>query len=158
MKRMCNIHSWPYMNVTNDLKVNIIRFLTWICVQTVTSLFFAIDLPYLVHGCITMIRCVKYSVCVHPSVFADSCGAWCRHTIWHMGVSPVHRTMLCIPSWPVYYLELWPQGKSYKFYNIDSCPGHKFFDLFYRHAIFGTWVYHYETICQVLCFSVRLSV
>lgn len=44
------------------------------------------------------------------------------------------------------------------FYNIDSCPGHKFFDLFYRHAIFGTWVYHYETICQVLCFSVRLSV
>ena len=47
---------------------------------------------------------------------------------------------------------------SYQLFNMNSCPGHKFFVLCHRHPVFGTWMHHHATMYHVLCLSVRLFV
>ena len=52
---MIPIRHWPF-----DLHVKFIGVLTWLCVRATTFLSFDKVIPYLVHQCITMVRCVTY--------------------------------------------------------------------------------------------------
>ena len=60
--------------------------------------------------------------------------------------------------WPLYDLDLWPRDQKYKFFNMNLCPGHKFFVLCHRHPVFGTWMHHHATMYHVLCLYVCPSV
>ena len=82
---------------------------------------------------------------------------WGRHTILGKWVYQ-YETMCRVYWWPLYDLDLWPQCQNYSFFNWNSCPGHNFFVLCHMHPVFGTWMHHHETMCHVLCLSVRLRV
>ena len=60
-----------------------------------------------------------------------------------------HKTVCCIHSRSRYDLELRPQGKIYRVFEMFSCPAHNYFLIWHGLTIFGTWVYHHEKMWQV---------
>ena len=96
--------------------------------------------------------CVCPSVC--PSVCADSCPAHNFFMVWHwltiFGTWVYHHETMCRGhSWSRYDLELWPQGQIYRVFDMFSYPAHNFFMVWNWLTIFGTWMYHHETMCRL---------
>ena len=60
-----------------------------------------------------------------------------------------HETMCRVHSWTRHDLELWPQGQIYRVFDMFSCPVHNFFLDRHWLTIFGTWMYHHQTMCRV---------
>ena len=72
--------------------------------------------------------------------------------LWHAisGTWVYHHERMCqVHSWSWYDLELWPQGKIYRVYDMALCSGLTFFVLWQIHTLFDTWVYHHGTMCRV---------
>ena len=102
----------------------------------------------------------NHSVCpsVCPSVCADSCPAHNFFMVWHwltiFGTWVYHHETMCrIHSWSRYDLELWPQAQINRIFDMFSCPAHNFFMVWHWLTIFGTWMYHYQTMCRVHSWS-----
>ena len=93
----------------------------------------------------------NHSVC--PSVCADSCQAHNFYMVWHwltiFGTWVYHHETMCsVHSWSRYDLELWPQGQIYRVFDMFSCSSHNFFLDWHWLNIFGTWMYHHQTMCR----------
>ena len=73
---------------------------------------------------------------------------WHWHTIF--GIWVYHHERMCqVHSWSWYDVDLWPQGQIYMVYDMALCSGLSFFVLWHSHTLFGTWVYHHDTICRI---------
>ena len=102
----------------------------------------------------------NHSVCpsVCPSVCADSCPAHNFFMVWHwltiFGTWVYHHERMCrLHSWSRYDLELWPQGQIYRVFDMFSCQAHNFLMVWHWLTIFGTWMYHHQTMCRVHSWS-----
>ena len=107
-------------------------------------------------GYIGITLSVRLSVC--PSVCADSCLAHNFFMLWHwltiFGTWVYqHETMCRVHSWSRYDLELWPQGQIYRVFDMFSCLAHNFFLDWHWLTIFGTWMYHHQTMCRLHSWS-----
>ena len=105
-------------------------------------------------GYIEITLSVCLSICL--SVCADSCPAHNFFMVWHwltiFGTWVYHHGTMCrVHSWSRYDLELWPQGQIYRVFDMFLCPAHNFFMVWHwlTCTIFGTWMYHHETMCRV---------
>ena len=107
-------------------------------------------------GYIEITLSVRLSVCL--SVCADSCPAHNFFMVWHwltiFGTWMYHHETMClVHSWSRYDLELRPQGQIYRVFDMFSCLAHNFFMVWHWLTIFGTWMYHHETMCHVHSWS-----
>ena len=87
---------------------------------------------------------MSVQICVQPITF-----------LWFDIGLPVyqHETMCRVHSWSWYDLELWPQGQIYRVFDMFSCPAINFFLDWHWLTIFGTWMYHHQTMCRVHSWS-----
>ena len=73
---------------------------------------------------------------------------WHWHTIF--GIWVYHHERMCqVHSSSWYDVDLWPQGQIYMVYDMALCSGLSFFVLWNSHTLFGTWVYHHDTMCRI---------
>ena len=60
-----------------------------------------------------------------------------------------HKAVCHILKWPLWDLDLWPQGQIIVFWIVFSCPGHNIFVFRDRSIIFGMWVHDHKAVCRV---------
>ena len=103
-------------------------------------------------------RYIEISLSVCPSVCADSCPAhnflWVWHWLTIFGTWVYHHETMChVHIWSLFDIGLWSQGQIYRVFDMFSCPAHNFFMVWQWLTIFGTWMYHHETMCHVHSWS-----
>ena len=64
-----------------------------------------------------------------------------------------HKSMCRVPSTFWYNIDLWPQDQIYMVFGMAICSNHSFFVLLRYHILFGTWVYHHWTMCNIFSWS-----
>ena len=60
-----------------------------------------------------------------------------------------HKAVCHILKWPLWDLDLWPQGQIIVFWIVFSCPDHNIFVFRDRSIIFGMWVHDHKAVCRV---------
>ena len=156
-----------YADTTSKFNLNVkfIEFLTCFRFRPITSFWFDLGLPYFAHRCKTIIRCVAY---IHDPVTTLNFNLKVKLLVFDIFLCPAHYLFLFDIGLPYLaqcsitmrrcdtyihvpdsMLTLWPQGQIYRVFVMFSCPAHNFFLNWYWLTIFGTRVYHHETVCRV---------
>ena len=108
---------------TFDLKVKLVGFIIWLCVQATAFLSFDTVILCLARECITMVKCVAYiselyiiltfalkiKIIFSPWIWLSRLTLLFDIGIPHFGIWVYHHeTTWCVHSWPLYELDLWP--------------------------------------------------
>ena len=79
--------------------------------------------------CLSVEICVRSITFVLPWHWPIILGSWVYH----------HEKMCLVHSWSWYDVDLWPQGRICRVYDMALCSSHSFFVLWHSHTMFDMW-------------------
>ena len=113
---ICRAHSWSRydINISHQGQIYSFFFMTWVCVWATVFLSRDIVILSLTHECITMVHMwCTFMTSVWPwpqyqnYIFTMNLSLARLSLFFKIGIENVG-IKVCVPSWPLYDLDLWP--------------------------------------------------